>query len=197
MSDFLSNFSNGKYKKEDTRHPVEKKSSSQESDMAKEEVVKQGVSASKSTPKSSDSNTDNNEKLVDQIQEPSASQPVIKNSLLVKDQLFAKKRQMKRFIIGGASCLIVASICLFYYKQTHVTLPDFTNKPVSKAQSWADDNQVKLEIDRVYQLDKKVNTIIKQADKNKSIAKKKGTKLTVSLGADPKVKIKLPDFSKL
>ncbi|MCJ1969492.1 hypothetical protein [Pseudolactococcus carnosus] len=60
---------------------------------------------------------------------------------------------MKRFIIGGASCLAVASICLFYYKQTHVTLPDFTNKPVSKAQAWADDNQVKLVINRVYQLD--------------------------------------------
>ena len=85
MSDFLSNFSNGKYKKEDTRDPVEKKSSSQESDMAQEEVVKQGVSASNSTPKSSDSHTDNNDKLVDQIQEPSASQPVLKDSLLVKD----------------------------------------------------------------------------------------------------------------
>ncbi|MCJ1977853.1 PASTA domain-containing protein [Lactococcus paracarnosus] len=219
MSDFLSNFSNGKYQPEAAKDPLENGATSQVSDTDQDKVIPDEVPQKQGNPdempcakpnqtrseggmkndrgitKSFDSRTDKNEKLVDQIQEPSTSQPVLKDSLLVKDQLFAKKRQMKRFIIGGASCLVVASICLFYYKQTHVTLPDFTNKPVSKAQSWADDNQVKLEIDRVYKLDKKVNTIIKQADKNKSIAKKKGTKLIVSLGADPKVKIKLPDFS--
>ena len=44
MSDFLSNFSNGKYKKDDTRHPVEKQSNNQESDMTQEKVLPKDVS---------------------------------------------------------------------------------------------------------------------------------------------------------
>ena len=68
---------------------------------------------------------------------------------------------------------------------------------MSTAQTWADEHKVKLDVSRVYNFDEKVNQVIKATDKNRTISKKKTVKLTVSLGADPKEKIKLPDFSKM
>ncbi|GAX47775.1 PASTA domain-containing protein [Pseudolactococcus reticulitermitis] len=119
------------------------------------------------------------------------------DELLVKDQSFAKKQKIKRAIIAGVSLLAVSGIAWFYYAQTHIKVPDFIGKSVSTAQTWADEHKVKLDVDRVYNFDKKVNQIIKASDKNRTISKKKTVKLTVSLGADPKEKIELPDFSKL
>lgn len=115
----------------------------------------------------------------------------------MKDTAFAKKQKIKRLFIGVTSIAFLACIFGFYYSQTHIKLPDFTGKTVSTAQTWAEKHQIKLNVKRIYDFDKKVNTIIKASDKNKVISKKKLVELTVSLGADPKTKIKLPDFSKL
>lgn len=110
MSDFLSNFSNGKYQPEAAKDSLKNGATSQVSDTDQDKIIPDempcakpnqtrsegGMKNDRGITKSFDSRTDKNEKLVDQIQEPSASQPVLKDSLLVKDQLFAKKRQMKR-----------------------------------------------------------------------------------------------------
>jgi Uncharacterized protein conserved in bacteria len=93
--------------------------------------------------------------------------------------------------------LAVIVITWFYYGQTHVKLPDFIGKSVSTAQTWADEHKVKLEVKRVYDFDKEANIVIKESDKNRTISKKKTVNLTASLGANPKEKIELPDFSKM
>lgn len=119
------------------------------------------------------------------------------DDMVVKDQSFAKKQKIKRGIIAGSSLLAVIAIAWFYYGQTHVKLPDFTGKSVSTAQTWADEHKVKLEVKRVYDFDKEANIIIEESDKNRTISKKKTVNLTASLGANPKEKIELPDFSKM
>lgn len=119
------------------------------------------------------------------------------DDLVVKDQFFAKKQKIKRGIIAGSGLLAVIVITWFYYGQTHVKLPDFIGKSVSTAQTWADEHKVKLEVKRVYDFDKEANIVIKDSDKNRTISKKKTVNLTASLGANPKEKIELPDFSKM
>jgi eukaryotic-like serine/threonine-protein kinase len=119
------------------------------------------------------------------------------DDLVVKDQFFAKKQKIKRGIIAGSGLLAVIVITWFYYGQTHVKLPDFIGKSVSTAQTWADEHKVKLEVKRVYDFDKEANIVIKESDKNRTISKKKTVNLTASLGANPKEKIELPDFSKM
>lgn len=119
------------------------------------------------------------------------------DDLVVKDQFFAKKQKIKRGIIAGSGLLAVIVITWFYYGQTHVKLPDFIGKSVSTAQTWADEHKVKLEVKRVYNFDKEANIVIKESDKNRTISKKKTVNLTASLGANPKEKIELPDFSKM
>lgn len=119
------------------------------------------------------------------------------DDMVVKDQSFAKKQKIKRGIIAGSSLLAVIAIAWFYYGQAHVKLPDFTGKSVSTAQTWADEHKVKLEVKRVYDFEKEANIVIKESDKNRTISKKKTVNLTASLGANPKEKIELPDFSKM
>ncbi|MDR1606589.1 MAG: PASTA domain-containing protein [Streptococcaceae bacterium] len=168
MSDFLSNFTTDNYTKE----------------QALEQTVDQTAEQSDNQP-------------TDQPAEPEKQPTGVKDRLLVKDQSFARKKWLKQWLIGGISLLAVIGIFCFYYRQTHVKLPDFTGKSISTAQIWADQHKVKLAVKRVYNFDHQVNVVIKAADKNRTIAKHQTVNLTVSLGADPKAKIELPDFTKL
>ncbi|GAB2022520.1 hypothetical protein RyT2_15940 [Pseudolactococcus yaeyamensis] len=219
MSDFLSNFTNDKYKKDVTRlkdvtpetdaSDIESKSSAVVSDKSTTAVTDDIVEAEIVNDIVSDMPEDEivKDKLNDAPKNESDDhldslltnlEASLRNDeLLVKDQSFAKKQRVKRGIIVVVSLQLVAGVAWFYYGQTHITVPDFTGKLVSTAQTWADEHKVKLDVNRIYDFNEKVNLVVKASDKNRTISKKKAVKLTVSLGADPKEKIELPDFSKL
>lgn len=193
MSDFLSNFTNDKYKAETGKKTAEKP----------EKTATTAEDEPQGAPTESQLAEQRIEQLLQKLKAKEAPETtpepdeIVADELVVKDQTFALKQKRKKLIISGVSVLVVLVIAWFYYSQTHVKLPDFTGKQVSTAQTWADEHKVKLAINRVYDFDKKVNTVIKETGKNQTIAKGKTVKLTVSLGADPKTKIDLPDFAKL
>ncbi|GFH43409.1 hypothetical protein Hs30E_19600 [Lactococcus hodotermopsidis] len=207
MSDFLSNFTNDKYKAENEKLAKPEVTKTPEESKETENVATSNATEKTSAKLKPTFNVD--EKEPNQVPDKVAVskhksilptkmiQKPAPDDLLVKDNTFAKKQKRKRLIIGATIVVAMAAIGWFYYSQTHVKLPDFTGKQISTAQTWADENKVKLEVKRVYDFDKKVNTIIKEENKNRTIAKSKVVKLTVSLGADPKTKIGLPDFSKM
>ena len=222
MSDFLSNFTNDKYKKDVTNlRDVTPKS--EEPELESEtvsdkptvsDVLDAEIDANQELPEDDvindlpDDNLPDSDVPVDDLSDADEEDDIdsflakfptsdVNDDLLVKDQSFAKKQRIKHSIIAGISLIAVVGIAWFYYGQTHIKVPDFIGKSVSTAQIWADEHKVKLDINRIYDFDQKVNQVIKAPDKNRTISKKKTVKLTVSLGADPKTKIDLPNFSKL
>jgi serine/threonine-protein kinase len=216
MSDFLSNFTNDKYKADADQKIAEESVKSDVTEakaaplvQANEEIettsvsqVSEAVADAPVALAVEESAEERIERLIEKGKrergeiEPKVSEEK-SDDLVVKDQTFAQKQKRKKIMIGGSAVLVVLGISWFYYSQTHIKLPDFTGKEVSTAQTWADEHKIKLDVKRVYDFDKKVNTVIKEESKNRTIAKSKTVKLTVSLGADPKTKIDLPDFSKL
>lgn len=197
MSDFLSNFTNDKYQKPD---PVAKEVTPETVPLG---TASESASVEPTISDAFEAATDDTKALPeaewgqDRPREDRPESKTDDDQLLVKDQSFAKKQKLKRALIAGISLIAVMAIAWFYYGQTHLKVPDFTGKSVSTAQTWADEHKVKLDIKRVYDFDQKINQVIKASDKNQTISKKKTVKLTVSLGADPKEKIKLPDFTQL
>lgn len=193
MSDFLSNFTNDKYKKG-------QKSEANKTDEIDDQAGRPQDQANQAAEKKTRIATRQKEtRKIHQVlisdSEGEETSATHSEQLLVKDQSFAKKKRIKQLIIGFSTVFGVILIAWFYYSQTHIKLPDFVGKEVSKAQSWADQNKVKLDIKQVYDFNQKANIVLKEADKNKRIAKKKKVQLTVSMGANPKEKIELPDFS--
>ncbi|XOQ37789.1 MAG: PASTA domain-containing protein [Lactococcus sp.] len=214
MSDFLSNFTNDKYKKDattlkDVTPETEASALASEATSVEPPAPETFETVPRSNDAKSEAEVSHDRPIADSLRNKAdedldallttlaASTTDDEDDLLVKDQSFAKKQKIKRAIISGVSLLAVIAITWFYYGQTHLKVPDFTGKSVSTAQTWADEHKIKLDINRVYNFDKKVNQVIQASDKNRTISKKKTVKLTVSLGADPKEKIELPDFSKL
>ncbi|MCH4162402.1 MAG: PASTA domain-containing protein [Lactococcus raffinolactis] len=199
MSDFLSNFTNDKYKKTVADH--QDVASDVETTVSEVDTSSFEQTASETFEATTEVGNELSENEIDSDSESTSTNLTTstheEDDLLVKDQSFAKKQKMKRGIIACVSILAVIGISWFYYGQTHIKVPDFIGKSVSTAQTWADEHKVKLNVSRVYNFDEKVNQVIKATDKNRTISKKKTVKLTVSLGADPKEKIKLPDFSKM
>lgn len=192
MSDFLSNFTSDTYQK--TGKQVQEKESS---DQVKSQVAEIKEHSDHDQQKLVEQNSSKPKKDSSIKQVVKESQNLANDKLLVKDMTFAKKKRLKRLFISVITAAVLACIFAFYYHQTHIKLPDFTGKTVSTAQTWADKHQIKLTVKRIYDFDKKVNTIINIPDKNKVLPKKKPVDLTVSLGPNPKTKIKLPDFGKL
>ena len=196
MSNFLSNFTSDNYQ---NKKPKDQKKSS---DLVDGQAIGQQEASEALHKKQVDENTGEAKQVTPgekTVASPTAKEMAkpVSDDLLVKDTAFAKKKLLKRLCFGIVTLLILSCIFGFYYNQTHIKLPDFTGKPVSTAQTWADKHKITLNVKRLYDFDKKVNTVIKEPDKHTVIAKKKVVNLTVSLGADPKTKIKLPDFSKL
>lgn len=105
-----------------------------------------------------------------------------------------KQKRKKLMILGG---IVVSCIVGFflYYQMTHVSVPDFTNKDVADARSWANENNLKVELEQKYDAKLAANKVIAQKQKAKSTIKKGSTlNLTASLGADPEEQLQLPDF---
>ncbi|MGX7417592.1 PASTA domain-containing protein [Carnobacterium gallinarum] len=114
------------------------------------------------------------------------------------DPNFKKKQRKKQYLILLGVVVGIVILSIFYYKTTHVPMPNFVNKPVSEARNWAAKNKIELELKQSYNLKKEANQVIRQKEKSgKQIRKGRTIELAVSLGADPDGSIQLPDFAKM
>lgn len=110
-----------------------------------------------------------------------------------------QSNQRKRKIAIGAGICASLLVCYFiYYQVTRVSVPNFENKSVVDVKKWATENRIDPVMKQEFSVKVDANNIISQSVAPKKKIKK-GSKMSfkVSEGANPKEKIKLPDFEKM
>lgn len=104
-----------------------------------------------------------------------------------------RKKRKLNYILGGiGATLLIAAIVIV---MNLVTLPNFIDRPISDVKGWAQENNIKLEVEENFSVETDENSIIKQAKKPGSrIFKRTSFKVAVSKGADPDEKIAVPNL---
>lgn len=187
--DFLSKFSNDNYNNNkqtpvstNTSEIKEKKSS----DKKKKEKQKKVI----------DTFEEVKQETISTIEQERAEEDVfVKTEETEVDPTYKKRKRKRLFTI--ISLFVVAAIIIgtsVYFIST-VNMIDLTNKSVSEARKWAQENSVTLEIESVFTLEHTVNTVISQSvEANQRISRKKVVSLEVSKGADPDEVVTVSDF---
>ena len=108
-----------------------------------------------------------------------------------------KANQRKKWIGGIVGVVLVLVLgTAFYYFINQVKVPDYINKPISDLKSWANRNDVTLEIEEVFTLEFSKDYIISMDPlPNEKIQKGSNMKVVISKGADPNEQILVPDFT--
>lgn len=217
MSDFLSKFNKGNYDQEQEQQRQRKARQQEQLPVPENEEQRKEqapVSGNETQSKLRAAVTGNDEKKKRQMPVPNDSPYILPNgrkktsteesgtmSRRRKDEetefdpTYKGKQKRKRLLFAGLIGLGCAAGFFLYYQMTHVKVPDFTNKEVADARSWASENNMKVELDQKYEPNTAANKVIEQKQKAKSTVKKGSTlNLTASLGADPEEQLQLPDF---
>ena len=114
------------------------------------------------------------------------------------DANYSKKQRQKFILIGLAVLLSLATVAGGVFLFNRVTVPNFIEKNMSEAKTWALKNRIELDITESFSVDHPAQIIFEQGkEANKGILKGSVLALTVSKGADPDEKIALPDFTKM
>lgn len=204
MSDFLTNFTKGKYDgKKQGAEEVE--STIETEEKASEDIVEEVFEHPLSGHL-----LENSKKIEveeESIEEPTPSRRSQKEETLVSrfqteetefDPTYKKKKQRKYLLIGIASILALILAVFTYYQLTHVKVPDFVSKEIAEVRTWGNESGVKIEVEQEYNFDEETNHVIKQDfPADKKIRKGKILTIVGSLGPDPEEKIALADFSKM
>ena len=200
MSDFLSKFNKDKYEdllneQEDKKinDELDKKTEEQEEIVPQQEYEEQASAAEmeETVPDpdpllQSDSLFSNNNRQRDRDEEVEI------------DPDYRRKKRRRLFLIISGSILACILIFFIYYTMVHVKVEDFVGQPVSDARTWANENDVEVELKQDYSMEYDANQIISQSvSAGDKIRKGKTLQLTSSLGPDPEETIPLPDFSVL
>jgi len=113
-----------------------------------------------------------------------------------KDPNYKRSRNLK--IIGytaGAIAVLVLGFMLYFF-MNQVKVPDYLNQPLSDLQTWANRNNITLDVQREYSLDVNENSIISVNPlPNAKVQKGSIIEVVVSDGADPEEVIVIPDFT--
>ena len=115
------------------------------------------------------------------------------------DQGGGKKRMITWLVAGGVVlAVVVVALILIFSSGGGVTVIDFTGRPLSDAQLWANENSVMLSKTEDYHDEVEQGSIISQ-DIEAGDKVKKGSflTLTVSLGPDLSVMVPLPDLKSM
>lgn len=171
MSDFLSKFNKGNYDQE-------QKEQRQRHESRQEQSPVQGKEESQTQPTPSIENQSSVRTPTQQIREqnkvplvPNDSPYIIPNGRAKKsseeegtlsrrrkeeetefDPTYKGKQKRKKLLILGLVILGCSIIFFIYYQMTHVKVPDFMNKDVADARTWASENNMKLELEQKYDL---------------------------------------------
>ncbi|MCR6095434.1 PASTA domain-containing protein [Salipaludibacillus agaradhaerens] len=114
------------------------------------------------------------------------------------DPNYQKKRRRMIWLIILGTIIAFVLIAFIYYRAVHAEVEDFVGNPVSDARTWANKNDVTLELSEEYSMEHEANQIISQSiSAGKKIRKGKDIQLVSSLGPDPEAVIPLPDFSEM
>lgn len=172
MSDFLSKFSKDNYKND--------------GEEKKEEKTEQKTEEKKQEPKPK-------QEKKEMVEEPKRVE--YEDEVHEIDPTYRKKRRLKFLIIALVSVVLIIASVFIYYTLSHVNIPNLVGKSISESRIWADKHNITFNVKQEFNVEHRANTVIKQKNKPGSKVKKGGMyELTLSKGADPDEKIKLPDF---
>ncbi|SFL38311.1 serine/threonine protein kinase [Gracilibacillus orientalis] len=174
MSDFLSNFNKDNYDKQ----PKDEK----------ESVTSNQTSSQEQPPKESFSPEPKSEKKV-----PSDS-----NEHIEIDPNYQRKKRKKLIIYIALSIVALLLIVFLYYSIRYVDMENFVGEPVADARTWANENNMEIELLQEHSMEYDANQIMEQdIEQGKNVKKGSTINLTSSIGPDPEEPIELPDFSEL
>lgn len=183
MSDFLSNFTGDKYKKE----PLKTDAQPEEQAKPRKDTVEKTTPVELAIDLEQTDEKQTTRRATRHQQEETEFDPSYK-----------KKQQKKYLWIGLSSILVLLFAVFTYYQVTHVRVPDFSQKELSEVRAWGTEEGVLIQVEQTYDFAVDVNQVITQSTPaNKKIRKGKTLKITASLGANPEDKIALPDFEEL
>lgn len=114
------------------------------------------------------------------------------------DPDYENNQKKRKLTIGIAVVVTLLVFYFIYYQVTRVKVPNFEEKSIVDVRKWATENRIDPIVKQEYSVKVDANNVISQSiSPNKKV--KKGSKMTfkVSEGANPKEKLKLPDFDKM
>ena len=66
------------------------------------------------------------------------------------------------FIIAG-SALAAILLVFIYHQMVHATVEDFTGQPIAEARTWAQENDVEIELEQTYSTEYASNQVVSQS----------------------------------
>lgn len=110
-----------------------------------------------------------------------------------------KPLNIKYLLLGLAGLLLLLILLYFLFWAPKIVVPDFVGQTNSDVEAWVKQQQIErtgINIKPVYDFDSEQGTILTQSiPEGKKVRKNAKIDFTVSLGADPDEKIKVPDLS--
>lgn len=177
MSNFLEKFEKGNYQKtkKNINKPVARKEEDKEIAIEKISAVSKEIKA-KTIQKSKHRHYE--EEIIE-----------IDKSFDIK-----QKRKKVMIILSALLAVILCTGTFLFFNMTVV--PYFVEKKQSTAEAWAKENNVTIQLNKIYSKEKELDIIIKQ-DKTEGTYIFKGSTvtLTISKGADPNEYVAIPDFT--
>lgn len=114
----------------------------------------------------------------------------------VKDPGYKKAQQRKVILISVALVVLLSVGGAFYYFLNQVRIPDYTNQPLSDLKTWANRNDITLDVNEEFSLDITQDYIISTTPvANEKLQKGSILSVLVSAGTDPEEVIVIPDFT--
>jgi len=171
MSNFLSQFEEKKYKKDDE---IEDLSKSIKKDI--KEIIEEE----------------------EEVERPRRRVVDVVDHDTEIDTKYNKRRMVLYVSIAAAAIIITIIVITVIMLANRVTVKSFVGSNVSEARTWGVKNNIELEIESIFDLENAENIVISQdKESGKKIQKGSILKLTVSKGADPDELIVFPEFSKM
>lgn len=111
------------------------------------------------------------------------------------DTSFRIKQKRKKIMIAVLSSLAVVVCLLIWLFLNTVAVPNLVNKKQVDVELWAKENNITVQLEKVYSKEQPVDHVIAQETTTGSYVFKGSTlKFTISKGADPSEYIPIPDF---
>lgn len=177
MSDFLEKFNNDNYKK------------------TKQNQVSERLEKQPETIKEKHESLVETSKVDDQKPVKGSRRIEHENEIIEIDTQYAKKQKKRKVMTICTIILVLIGLVLSILFFTLTSIPDFKNKKQSALDIWAKENNMTLDIERVYHKDVELDTIISQETAAGSfLFKGSSTKFIISKGPDPNEYVVLPDF---
>lgn len=147
--------------------------------------------------------TKNNQHATDEIKEAKTTGKMQQQSrkddeIIEIDKTFMQKQKRKKIIVIISSIIAICLVFTIILFINMTSIPNFINKKQSDLEAWAKENNMTLNLDKIYSKQVNQDTIISQEpNAGNYILKGSTVKFVISKGADPNEYVSIPDLSQM